>query len=143
MSLIISVSFICLLNGTVTKQRADLRAHAKIIPLPQNQRAEASNSLSPKSAKIFLDLHPLHTLTTMGGSNSYRFPKLKGSENYESWSVDATSDLKAKGLWWVTSGKLKKPKSRNNSRFRKRSNKTCAHCERETPEAIQKTSLAP
>jgi len=66
----------------------------------------------------------------MEGSNSYRFPKLKGSENYESWRVDAISALKAKGLWFVTSGKLKKPKSRNNSRFRKRSNKTCSHCEK-------------
>jgi len=45
----------------------------------------------------------------MEGSDNYRFPKLKGSENYESWKVDATSALKAKGLWWVTSGKLEKP----------------------------------
>jgi len=65
----------------------------------------------------------------MEGSNSYRFPKLKGSENYESWRVDATSDLKAKGLWWVTSGKLGKP-ARNNSRFRKGSDKPCPHCEK-------------
>ncbi len=45
----------------------------------------------------------------MKGSNNYRFPKLKGSENYESWKIDIISTLKAKGLWWVTSGKLKKP----------------------------------
>ncbi len=45
----------------------------------------------------------------MKGSDNYRFPKLKGSENYESWKVDITSTLKAKGLWWVTSRKLKKP----------------------------------
>jgi len=61
-------------------------------------------------AEIFpIDLHPLHTSTTMEGSDSYRFPKLKGNENYESWEVEATSDLKAKGLWWITSGKLEKP----------------------------------
>ncbi len=65
----------------------------------------------------------------MGGSNFYRFLKLKGSENYESWRVDATSDLKVKGLWWITSGKLGKP-VRNNSRFRKSSDKSCPHCEK-------------
>jgi len=47
----------------------------------------------------------------MNGSDSYRFPKLKGSENYESWRIDATSALKAKGLWWVTAGKLGKPET--------------------------------
>jgi len=45
----------------------------------------------------------------MEGSDTYRFPKLKGSDNYESWGVDVTSALKAKGLWWITSGKLGKP----------------------------------
>jgi len=61
-------------------------------------------------AEIFpIDLHPLHISTTMEGSDSYRFSKLKGNENYESWGVDATSDLKAKGLWWIISGKLEKP----------------------------------
>ena len=45
----------------------------------------------------------------MEGSDNYRFPKLKGSENYESWKVDITSTLKAKGLWWITSRKLEKP----------------------------------
>ncbi len=44
----------------------------------------------------------------MEDSDNYRFPKLKGSENYESWKVDIISILKAKGLWWVTSRKLKK-----------------------------------
>ncbi len=45
----------------------------------------------------------------MEDSNSYRFPELKGNENYESWGVDATRALKAKGLWWFNSGKLEKP----------------------------------
>ncbi len=45
----------------------------------------------------------------MESSNIYRFPKLKGNENYESWRIDITSALKSKGLWWVTSGKLEKP----------------------------------
>ncbi len=78
---------------------------------------------------IFLDLHPLHTSTTMRGSNFYRFLKLKGSENYESWRIDAISDLKVKGLWWIISKKLGKP-VRNNSRFSKNSNKSCSHCEK-------------
>ena len=39
-----------------------------------------------------------------------RFPKLKGNENYNSWRADITDSLKGKGLWWVTSGKLIKPK---------------------------------
>jgi len=80
-----------------------------LLPLPQNLRAEASNSLSPKSAEISPIDQYLHTSTTMESSDTYRFPKLKGSENYESWRIDATSALKAKGLWWVTSGKLGKP----------------------------------
>jgi len=46
----------------------------------------------------------------MEGSDSYRFPKLRGSENYESWKEDITSALKAKGLWMIISGKLEKPK---------------------------------
>jgi len=46
----------------------------------------------------------------MEGSETYRVPKLKGSENYESWKEDITSALKAKGLWMITSGKLEKPK---------------------------------
>ncbi len=45
----------------------------------------------------------------MEGSETYRVPKLKGSENYESWKEDITNALKAKGLWMITSGKLKKP----------------------------------
>ncbi len=45
----------------------------------------------------------------MEGSENYRVPKLKGSENYESWKEDITSALKAKGLWMITSGKLEKP----------------------------------
>jgi len=45
----------------------------------------------------------------MKTSDTYRFPKLKDSDNYESWKMDITNALKAKGLWWVTSGKLKKP----------------------------------
>ncbi len=44
----------------------------------------------------------------MEGSDTYQFPKLKGSENYESWRIDAISALKSKGLWWFTSGKLEK-----------------------------------
>jgi hypothetical protein len=47
----------------------------------------------------------------MEGSETYRVPKLKGSENYESWKEDITNALKAKGLWMVTSGKLEKPKA--------------------------------
>jgi hypothetical protein len=39
----------------------------------------------------------------------YKFPKLKGNENYESWKVEISSALKSKGIWWVTSGKLEKP----------------------------------
>ncbi len=49
----------------------------------------------------------------MEGSDSYRFPKLKGNENYESWGLEATSDLKVEGLWWITSRKLKKPEIPN------------------------------
>lgn len=45
----------------------------------------------------------------MESSDLYRFPKLKGNENYESWKVDIISALKAKGLWWVTSEKMEKP----------------------------------
>jgi len=45
----------------------------------------------------------------MKGSKTYRVPKLKGSENYESWKKDITNVLKAKGLWMITSGKLEKP----------------------------------
>jgi len=45
----------------------------------------------------------------MEGSETYRVPKLKGSENYESWKEDITNALKAKGLWMITSGKLEKP----------------------------------
>ena len=41
--------------------------------------------------------------------SSYKFPKLKGNENYDSWKVDIAYALKAEGLWWVTSGKLEKP----------------------------------
>ena len=44
----------------------------------------------------------------MEGSETYRVPKLKGSENYESWKEDITNALKAKGLWMITSRKLKK-----------------------------------
>ncbi len=44
----------------------------------------------------------------MKGSKTYRVPKLKGSENYESWKKDIINVLKAKGLWMITSGKLKK-----------------------------------
>ncbi len=40
----------------------------------------------------------------MEGSDNDRFPKLKELRVMES------SALKAKGLWWVTSGKLEKPK---------------------------------
>jgi hypothetical protein len=50
----------------------------------------------------------------MESSNSFRFPKLKGSENYESWRIDITSALKAKGLWGVTTGKLSMPISPPN-----------------------------
>ncbi len=45
----------------------------------------------------------------MEGSETYRVPKLKGSENYESWKEDIINALKAKGLWMITSKKLKKP----------------------------------
>ncbi len=45
----------------------------------------------------------------MEGSENYRVPKLKGSENYDSWKEDITSALKAKGLWMITSGWLEKP----------------------------------
>ncbi len=45
----------------------------------------------------------------MEGSETYRVPKLKGSENYEAWKEDINSALKAKGLWMITSGKLEKP----------------------------------
>ena len=41
--------------------------------------------------------------------NTYKIPKLKGNENYDSWRADIIDSLKAKGLWWVTSGKLIKP----------------------------------
>ncbi len=44
----------------------------------------------------------------MEGSKNYRVPKLKGSENYESWKEDITNALKAKGLWMITSEKLEK-----------------------------------
>jgi hypothetical protein len=44
----------------------------------------------------------------MEGSKNYRVPKLKGSENYESWKENITSALKAKGLWMITSGWLEK-----------------------------------
>ncbi len=42
----------------------------------------------------------------MEGSETYRVPKLKGSENYESWKEDITSALKVKGLWMITSGSV-------------------------------------
>lgn len=45
----------------------------------------------------------------MESLDTYRFPKLKGSENYESWRIDITSALKSKGLWRVTTGKLPIP----------------------------------
>lgn len=44
----------------------------------------------------------------METSDTYRFPKLKGSDNYESWKMNIINALKVKGLWWVTSEKLKK-----------------------------------
>ena len=45
----------------------------------------------------------------MDGMNiSFRFPKLKGKENYGSWKEDISNALKIKGLWWVTSEKVKK-----------------------------------
>jgi len=47
----------------------------------------------------------------MEGSENYRVPKLKGSENYDSWKEDITSALKAKGLWMITSEWLKKPEA--------------------------------
>ncbi len=65
----------------------------------------------------------------MKDSNFYQFLKLRKSENYESWRVDAISDLKVKDLWWVISRKLGKS-IRNNSRFRKSLNKSCSHCKK-------------
>ena len=44
----------------------------------------------------------------MKGSKNYRVPKLKGSENYESWKKDITSALKVKGLWMIISEWLEK-----------------------------------
>ena len=46
--------------------------------------------------------------------SSFKFPKLKGNENYDSWKVDISNALKIKGLWWVTSGKVKKPEISEN-----------------------------
>jgi hypothetical protein len=68
----------------------------------------------------------------MEDSDNYRFSKLKGSENYESWKVDATSALKAKGLWWVTSGKLEKseiPDSKVTTAVKKEYVSTLLHWE--------------
>jgi len=47
----------------------------------------------------------------MEGTDNYRVPKLKGSQNYESWKEDMTSALQAKGLWMITSGSLEKPEA--------------------------------
>jgi len=47
----------------------------------------------------------------MEDSKNYRVPKLKGSENYESWKKNIISALKAKGLWMITSRWLKKSKA--------------------------------
>ena len=51
----------------------------------------------------------INTLAMDSSDNTYKIPKLKGNENYDSWRADITDSLKAKGLWWVTSGKLIKP----------------------------------
>ncbi len=105
-----SVNISICLSTLVSSYTKRLWARVSYSATPKNLRVEASNSLSSKSADISpIDQYPLHTSTTTEGSDTYRFPKLKGSENYESWGVDVTSALKAKGLWWIISGKLGKP----------------------------------
>ncbi len=47
----------------------------------------------------------------MEGSENYRVPKLKGSENYESWKENIINALKVKGLWMIISEKLEKSAS--------------------------------
>jgi len=47
----------------------------------------------------------------MKGSKNYRVPKLKKSENYESWKKNIINVLKVKDLWMIISEKLKKSTS--------------------------------